>query len=426
MHNHLNKRITTYLETPKRVSVVIVSSHPPYGKGGVESYNRHIMLLSRKLCLDLKLLTYIPSKFRSFLASKDKVLWIGVPSTVLYRIMISHNFVGRLNTLLKKVIFVLLHWLFIIKGMFELLPKLSKCHIIISNGAFVEAIPTLLFSILLRKNFFVIWHTSLVDFVKNPIVRTLLKIVFSNACGVLVNGMDIAKYAKYLGARRVYIRVQDVDIWTFKPLNIYEIRDKLGIPPNAVVVLFASPLNEVKMADIFIKAAETILQKDRTFMFIIIGEGPLATDAETLKKQYPNNVVFINGLVPSEKLNEFLNACDIFFGHADTYYPARITLEALSAGRPVVLLDAAVGDRRKRLRFRILLPNIFIVNPTGKDLAEFLLKYKNRILALSRDSKVIIESRNYVVRKHAYEKQLLRDIGIVLRSCLAKNGVLHE
>jgi len=411
------------MEINKSPSIIIISSHPPYRKGGVETYGRQIILLSKKLRLDLKLLTYIPDNLKSFLVCKDKILWIKVPSPILHNIMLSHNFISKLDTPLRKMLFALLHWLFIMRGMLKYLSKLSKTYVIVSDGAFVEAMPTFLFSVLLRKKFFIIWHTSLANFVENAFVYILLKMVFSKACGVLVNGIDIAKYAKYLGAKRINLRMQDVDIHTFKPLNIYEVRDSLGIPHNAITVLFAAPLNESKMADIFIKAAELALQIDKTFMFIIIGEGPLSVYAEKLKQQYPNNVIFIHGFVSKEKLNEFFNASDIIFGHADSYYPARITLEALSAGRPVVLLNATVGNRKRRIHFRLPLPNVFIVNPTDKDLAKFLIEHKNEILKLSRNSKIIIESRNYIAKNYAYEKQLLRDIYIIIRSCLVEKNI---
>jgi glycosyltransferase involved in cell wall biosynthesis len=412
--------------TLKRIRIIIVTSHPPWRKGGVESYNRNILSFltnnNKNIVgsFDIKLITYIPNKFakKQVVDYSSKVLWISVPSRLLLNIMLSYNIVSKLNTLPRRLIYVLLHIFYLVKGLLKYLPLLKKSDIIVSKGAFVELLPTFVFATLFKKKIFIMWHTNLEFFIKNPILRALLKLMFGRAYGGIFNAIDIAERAKELGLRNSYFRFQDVDVNVFKPLDIWSIRRKLGIPEQAFVVLYAGPLNETKMADIFIEIMGTILRLDRSFIFIIIGEGPLAPKFEELRRLYSSNVIFINNLVSQEELNEYFNASDIVFACADSYYPARIALEALSAGRPVLIPNVSLHDRKRRNKFKIPLPNVFITEVSPKSIALFLLNNKNKISELSRSKENIFNSRNYIVRRYSADKQLKRDLKIVLKTLL--------
>lgn len=405
-------------ESCKGIRIVIVSSHPPWRKGGVETYNYHILSSTKKRMhsINLYLLTYIPGRLKRLLSVRSNMLlWIKVPSILLFNIMLSHNFIGELNTLLKKVLYVLLHMFYLTKGLVRYLPILRSCHVIVSNGALVEMVPVFILAKILKKRFFILWRTGFDEFMKNFAIRALLRVAFREACGVMVNDKELAIYAKMLGSRSVYIRVQDVDTDLFRPQDVQKIRKELRIPMHSFVALFAAPLNKTKMADVFLEAIEQILDVDTSFLFIIIGEGPLETKVIELKRRYPSNILFINRFISREELNKYFNASDIVYGYAGTYYPGRIVLEALSAGRPVLILNKSLHSGGK-LKFRIPLPNVFIVEPSSKDLAEFLLRNKNIVLHLSRDRETILKSRYYVVKNHSLEKQLMRDLWLILKA----------
>lgn len=107
-----------------------------------------------------------------------------------------------------------------------------------------------------------------------------------------------------------------------------EIRRELGIPPSAIVFVYAGRHNEVKGYDILKKAAEIILKKNLSVYFLILGkEEPLQG------LQHPNWIEIGWTNVP----HDYINAGDVFvLPNRETYFDL-ILLEVLSLQKPVIL-----------------------------------------------------------------------------------------
>lgn len=122
-------------------------------------------------------------------------------------------------------------------------------------------------------------------------------------------------------------------------------RQDLGIPENAVVVLYSGNMAGKQGLEILIDAART-LASNATVRFVLCGEGPAKVQLEAMALGL-DNITFLP-LQSVEKLNELLNLADIHVlpqlaDVADLVMPSKLT-GMLASGRPVVA-TAALGTQ---------------------------------------------------------------------------------
>lgn len=147
--------------------------------------------------------------------------------------------------------------------------------------------------------------------------KLLLKGVADYRCGLLPNWVDTS---------RIY------------PLNRpSHYRDRLGIPPEAMVCLYSGSMNRKQGLDLLAKVARE-LQDLPDLYWVFCGNGPSRADLEEscigLKR-----VRFLD-LQPDSELNELLNLADIHLlpqkaGATDLVMPSKL-LGILASGRPVI------------------------------------------------------------------------------------------
>ncbi len=155
---------------------------------------------------------------------------------------------------------------------------------------------------------------------------------------LLSTGLDKSQF-------EIYTYWVDQDI--FKPMDKIACKAQFGWD-NKFIVFFVGRLIDIKGAGALIDAAE---KSDKRVNFVIAGTGPME---EYLRKRCEGleNTIFL-GKVDNKKLNIYYNAADIFIvpSQYDEGF-ARVNLEALSCGTPVVaankgclpeIIDESVG-----------------------------------------------------------------------------------
>ena len=129
-----------------------------------------------------------------------------------------------------------------------------------------------------------------------------------------------------------------VDMSQFKPASSSaEYRSRLGIAPDAVVVLFSGTLGG-KQGLMAIPAVAKLLAERNDIVFVICGDGMMKSALETASAGLPN--VRLLPLQPFERLGELLCMADIHLlpqslGAADLVLPSKLS-GMLASGRPVI------------------------------------------------------------------------------------------
>ncbi len=131
-----------------------------------------------------------------------------------------------------------------------------------------------------------------------------------------------------------------VDTDRFSPVNSGKpIRDRLGIPPEANVLISVQRLVPIKRIDLQLRALRQVLDRGIDAILFVIGNGPeeagLRRLAETLRL---GTRIRFAGYVPEADLPEYFSAADIFF-FSSAYETFGVVLaQALASGLPIVAI----------------------------------------------------------------------------------------
>jgi glycosyltransferase involved in cell wall biosynthesis len=160
-------------------------------------------------------------------------------------------------------------------------------------------------------------------------------------------------YVLRLGAKPSKVKVvyNGVDLARFRPIagKREELRKKLGITQNAIVILTVRRLVYKNGVDTLIDAANIAVKKNPRIVFLVVGKGP---DMESVKLQIAKLGIEANfrlaGFVSDEDLPSYYNAADLFVlpSKSGEGLPL-VALEAMACGLPVIATD--VGGIREIL-----------------------------------------------------------------------------
>jgi glycosyltransferase involved in cell wall biosynthesis len=152
-------------------------------------------------------------------------------------------------------------------------------------------------------------------------------------------------YVLSLGAKPEKIKVlhNGVDLVHFRPLagKREEMRRKLGIPQNSIVVLTVRRLVYKNGIDTLIEGANMAVRKNPKITFLVVGKGPDLNSVQMRIRQLgiENNFRLI-GFVSDEDLPFYYNAADFFVlpSKSGEGLPL-VALEAMACGLPVIATD---------------------------------------------------------------------------------------
>jgi glycosyltransferase involved in cell wall biosynthesis len=149
-------------------------------------------------------------------------------------------------------------------------------------------------------------------------------------------------YVLRLGAKPSKIKVvyNGVDIARFKtiPGKREEMRKKLGIPHDAIVVFTVRRLVYKNGVDTLLDCANIVIKKNSKIMFLVVGKGP---DMENVRLQIAQLGIAANfklaGFVSDADLPAYYNAADLFVlpSKSGEGLPL-VAMEAMACGLPVV------------------------------------------------------------------------------------------
>jgi glycosyltransferase involved in cell wall biosynthesis len=215
-------------------------------------------------------------------------------------------------------------------------------------------------------------------------------------------------YVLRLGAKPSKVKViyNGVDLKRFRPIAIKheEMRKKLGIPKDSVVVLTVRRLVYKNGIDTLIETANIAVQKNPRIVFLVVGKGPDTENVMLQVKKLGISANFrLSGFVTDADLPSYYNVADLFVlpSKSGEGLPL-VAMEAMACGLPVIATD--VGGIREILmeEFGKLVP------PNQPELlAEAVLK-----LAVADFSSLKGELRAMVEKRFSWDTNVERLVEI--------------
>jgi len=213
---------------------------------------------------------------------------------------------------------------------------------------------------LYEKPFVLTQHNTFIDYnnVFDHVERlndlTVGKQNLNGADKIIAISNATKEYVLRLGAKPSKVKVvyNGVDLARFRPIagKREEMRKKLGISENAIVVLTVRRLVYKNGIDTLIDAASIAVKKNPKIVFLVVGKGP---DLENVKLQVAQLGIEasfrLTGFVSDEDLPSYYNAANLFVlpSKSGEGLPL-VALEGMACGLPVIATD--VGGIREILR----------------------------------------------------------------------------
>ena len=184
-----------------------------------------------------------------------------------------------------------------------------------------------------------------------------------------------------------------VDLNCFRAgLKKKRLSEDLGINPRDVVVGTVANLNPIKGVDYFIQSIPIINKEIRNAKFVILGDGPMRKDLESLACRLDiSDSVFFAG--NRSNVSELLKIFDVFVNPSLSEGSSNAIIEAMATGLPVVATN--VGGNKEMVDHG---KSGFLVPQKDKEkLAEsviHILKDDVLRLEMSRNSRLLVEEKH--------------------------------
>ena len=177
-----------------------------------------------------------------------------------------------------------------------------------------------------------------------PIMKIYMKLFYNQADLLLACSGKVAKILK----EELHVKPRVEILYNFVDMKKYRLkngerekaRKKLKLSENDFVVIGNGQLQPRKRVDSFINVAKNLPE----IKFIWLGGIPFKSlgdssgKMEKMIKSAPENVHF-TGIIPLEKVRNYLAAADVFFLPAEQENHPMSVLEAAGAGLPIILRD---------------------------------------------------------------------------------------
>jgi glycosyltransferase involved in cell wall biosynthesis len=186
-----------------------------------------------------------------------------------------------------------------------------------------------------------VYLTPYTSLMKGKLARYVLR----RADLVTGDSDDIIEHAISMGARRSVCHVVQwgVDLARFRPDAPSDVRGRLGIPPDAPVVIsirsFTQPYYNI---DVIVGVVPEVLALRPDARFIFAGnEGDDVEFRRMASRLGIKENVFFVGRIPHDELPGYLVTSDVFLSVPSVDATAVSLLEAMACGTPVVVSELA-------------------------------------------------------------------------------------
>lgn len=211
-------------------------------------------------------------------------------------------------------------------------------------------------------------------------------------------------YVVSLGAKASNVEVlhNGVDLKRFRPMPKVkeEMRRKLGIPQDAIVVLTVRRLVYKNGVDTLIDSANIAVKKNPKIVFLVVGKGPDMGSVQMQIEQLGiEQNLRLTGFVPDQDLHLYYNTADLFAlpSKSGEGLPL-VALEAMSCGLPVIATNVGgISEIMEDDYGRLVPPN----NPEA--LAKAILEFAETDFSLLKN-----ELRAIVEEKYGWDKNVER------------------
>lgn len=224
---------------------------------------------------------------------------------------------------------------------------------------------------------------------------------------VVSNAMKNAVLSLGIPEEKIILNPNGVDTKKFNPkISGVKVRNKYGIPKNAIAVGFIGTFGRWHGAEILAEAAKEIVQKKEDVYFLFMGEGYYKKQAEEAAGK--NERIIFTGPVPRDEVPNHLAACDIlvnptvpnpdgteFFGS-----PTKL-FEYMAMGKAII--SSNIGQMKESLEDK---KDALLVEAGNS------LVLEETVLALAEDKKMREplgrNARNKVEKKYTWEMNAKR------------------
>jgi glycosyltransferase involved in cell wall biosynthesis len=264
----------------------------------------------------------------------------------------------------------------------------NKIDVIHAHG-FNASLITRLVNVFFRKTTVMSTH-AIYDLKKKPLIAKVIKWIMDGIDTIMPLAEESKRDLMAAGVPegKIKIYTQWVDQSLFKPRDKIESRRKLGLNGD-FFVLFIGRLIEKKGARVLLEVAVKLPE----IKFVFVGDGPMLNDLLLAQKKLNN--IFVVGRKTKEETAIYYGATDIVV--VPSQYKegfARVVLEALSSGRPVVASNKGCLPEMITSEVGILL------DPTADNITEALKSLYNNSKTIER---LTDNARPYAL-KHFSEK----------------------
>lgn len=178
-------------------------------------------------------------------------------------------------------------------------------------------------------------------------VQQFTKSYLKNMDGVIAPSQRVAALLARYGVE-IPMRVipTGVDLDAISGPDKADLREKLGIAPDAQVILTLGRVAAEKKIDRILRVMPDLLTEFPKLVFVIAGDGP---DADVLKEQVErltleDNVIFA-GNIPHDQVASYYKMADFFVSASDTETQGLTYIEALGSGHKCVVYKTDYTDQ---------------------------------------------------------------------------------
>lgn len=174
----------------------------------------------------------------------------------------------------------------------------------------------------------------------HPITRFLNRYTFGMQKAVIAVSEDVAQSIHKHAPNKTMVRTitNGIDATAFKrkPKEALQLKTRLGIPEDALVIGMVAVFREQKQLPVWVKVASALAKEFEKVFFLLVGSGPLKEQVEQLvKEEGLQQRLLMPGLV-REDMVEWYSAMDIFFMSSRFEGLPLALLEAMAAGCSIV------------------------------------------------------------------------------------------
>ncbi|WP_340817860.1 glycosyltransferase family 4 protein [Methanolobus sp. WCC4] len=248
-------------------------------------------------------------------------------------------------------------------------------------------------------------------FRKKAIVSNWLKKIFYRSASTIIAVSPMIKEKMidtyHIESSKVEVVPNGADVDLFSPLDKNIARRKLGLDSNLKYLCFVGNLASWQGLDFLVSSAPFILEQEPDIRFLIVGDGVMRNELESMTNDNNTVDMFVfTGNVPFKDVPLYINSSDIciaLFNEGRKCSPLKV-FEYLACGKPVIITDLG-GDTEI---FRGIDSVFFLESRQPKSLADLI----SHVLPHVDNQKRVIEARNFIVEKYAWENTAQRVVDI--------------